>query len=289
MGSIKFLPTTIKLLITVLFIAILSSCSTHIIKKDGPPHFYVDETKIHNATPRPERLAKYGNMPSYRVFGKRYYVLKPNSYYYDEIGIASWYGTQFHARRTSSGEPYNMLAMTAAHKTLPLPTYVQVTNLINHRQIIVKVNDRGPFAPGRIIDLSYVAAKKLGITGHGTARVRVKAIDPYTYGRRRTLFAQKPYYPKTFQPVSKPYLYSPAKPLQALYVQVGAFHDQAKAKQLQSQLYAYLKTPVKIKSPTALEKLYRVQIGPFKDVTSADKMTTKLKNLGIKSNKKYGA
>src|SRR3990167_10024829 len=170
----------------LLFTALLLSSCTHVARQDGPPNFYVDETKIPNAVPKAEPLAKYGNMQSYRVFGKRYFTLKSNRNY-DEIGTASWYGTKFHAQRTSSGARYNMLAMTAAHKSLPLPTYVQVTNLTNGKKIIVKVNDRGPFEGNRIIDLSYVAAKKLGMLGHGTALVRVKSIDPLKYGRHFTI------------------------------------------------------------------------------------------------------
>src|SRR5437773_6629742 len=112
-----------KLLLIVCLMALLSSCSH--MKKDGPPNFYVDEKKIPNAVPKPEPLAKYGNYKSYVVFGKRYHTLN-SSKNYDEVGTASWYGTQFHAHKTSSGERYNMLGMTAAHKTLPLPTYVEV-------------------------------------------------------------------------------------------------------------------------------------------------------------------
>lgn len=164
---------------------LLSSCS-HFSRQDGPPNFYVDESRIPNPVPKPERLAKYGNMRSYVVFGKRYYVL-PTSKHYTATGTASWYGTKFHARRTSSGERYNMLGMTAAHKTLPLPTYCYVTNLKNHRTIIVKVNDRGPFSGRRLIDLSYVAAKKLGMLGRGTTPVRIKAIDPYEYARKKRI------------------------------------------------------------------------------------------------------
>lgn len=168
----------------VILTMLLSSCSSQIKRVDGPPHFYVDETKIPNARPKPEKLAKIGNKPSYIVFGKRYHVMR-SSKYYSAVGTASWYGTMFHKRKTSSGEPYNMLAMTAAHKSLPLPTYVEVTNLKNHRKVIVKVNDRGPFHSNRLIDLSYVAAKKLGMLGKGTALVKVKAIDPYAFGRHR--------------------------------------------------------------------------------------------------------
>lgn len=106
----------------------------------------------------------------------------PTSRGYRARGHASWYGTQFHGRKTSSGEPYNMFAMTAAHPTLPLPTYVRVTNLENGKMVVVKVNDHGPFHGNRLIDLSYVAAAKLGVLGKGTARVEVESIDPRDHG-----------------------------------------------------------------------------------------------------------
>ena len=133
--------------------------------------------------PKVESKSKYGNPKSYVVFGKRYYV-KDSAKGYVEQGIASWYGTKFHGRRTSSGETYDMYAMTAAHKTLPLPTYARVTNLENGRSVMVKVNDRGPFHQNRIIDLSYSAATRLGIVKTGTGRVEVEAIDPRNYVRQ---------------------------------------------------------------------------------------------------------
>jgi rare lipoprotein A len=136
-------------------VALLSGC-THAPSKDGPPNFYVDESKIPDAVPKLEALSRSGNMDHYSVFGRRYNVLR-TSKNYEEVGIASWYGTKFHSHHTSNGERYNMLAMTAAHKTLPLPTYVQVTNLKNNKKIIVKVNDRGPFEGNRLIDLSLFA------------------------------------------------------------------------------------------------------------------------------------
>lgn len=174
-------------IVAITLLLLLASCSH--VRRDGPPNFYVDETKVPNAVPKPEPLAKYGNMRAYDISGKRYHVMK-SSKNYSATGIASWYGTMFHSRKTSSGERYDMLGMTAAHTTLPLPTYVRVTNLKNHREVIVKVNDRGPFKSNRIIDLSYVAAKKLGMLGRGTAHVRVTAIDPYTYGRK-PIYAKK--------------------------------------------------------------------------------------------------
>lgn len=127
----------------------------------------------------PESLTKsnIGNPASYEEFGQRYEVLE-SSEGFSEKGIASWYGSDFHGRNTSSGESYDMYQMTAAHKTLPLPTYVSVNNLDNGRTLIVKVNDRGPFIEGRVIDLSYAAAYRLGVTGPGTANVEITALDP---------------------------------------------------------------------------------------------------------------
>ncbi len=132
---------------------------------------------VPDAVPRVEPLSHYGNPPYYEVFGKRYYVLS-SSVAYVERGVASWYGPGFHQVLTSTREPYDMYAMTAAHKTLPLPAYVRVTNLQNGRSIVVRVNDRGPFVGNRIIDLSYTAAAKLDMLRNGTAMVEVRAIDP---------------------------------------------------------------------------------------------------------------
>lgn len=158
---------------------ILGACS-HIQapEKDGPPLNPKKVDHIPNAQPKPEPLSRYGNPNSYEVFGKTYHVLKKVQHGHTQTGMASWYGTKFQGKRTSSGEPYDLYAMTAAHKHLPLPTYVSVKNLKNNREIVVKVNDRGPFVDDRIIDLSYAAAQKLGIFEVGTAPVCVTVIDP---------------------------------------------------------------------------------------------------------------
>ncbi len=132
---------------------------------------------IPDAVPKVEPRSRSGNPPFYEVFGQRYYVLS-SSVGYIERGVASWYGPGFHKVRTSTGEPYDMYAMTAAHKTLPLPAYVRVTNLQNGRSVVVRVNDRGPFVDNRIIDLSYSAALKLDVVRNGTAFVEVRSIDP---------------------------------------------------------------------------------------------------------------
>src|SRR5690606_1564316 len=156
-------------------ILLLAACASN---PDGaPPPGSLDLDDIEEVAPRLEPRSRFGNPDSYTVFGKTYHVMDSATGYH-ERGIASWYGTKFHGRRTSSGEDYDMYKMTAAHKTLPLPTYVRVTNLDNGKSAIVRVNDRGPFHDNRIIDLSYAAAIKLGVNKTGTAHVDVVAIDP---------------------------------------------------------------------------------------------------------------
>ena len=175
-----------KISVCLLCLIILNGCG--VVKRhgkpDGPPKYIPDLSRVHNAVPKAEPLSRYGNRfgkggksNSYVTFGRRYSVLS-TSRGYKQRGGASWYGTKFHGRRTSSGEPYDMFAMTGAHRTLPLPTYARVTNLSNHKSIIIKINDRGPFHSDRILDLSYVAASKLGVLGNGTAQVEVESIDP---------------------------------------------------------------------------------------------------------------
>lgn len=259
-------------LIIILQITLITSCS-HVIK-DGPPNYFVDETKVPNAIPKAEPLAKYGNMPFYRVSGKRYYTLK-SSKNYDEIGTASWYGVKFHHQRTSSGEWYNMLGMTAAHKTLPLPTYVEVTNLKNHRKVIVKVNDRGPFATNRIIDLSYVAAKKLGMIGPGTTHVRVRAINPKATNQSlaNNTESNTSFFKNWFSSND------------AVYLQVGAFRERANALRLKHRLASILKAPIDISNLNERYSLYQVRVGPIYDVATAEKISHKLRRLGIKSNR----
>ena len=173
----QLLSKSVLLFVTLL----LGGCggTAFIEERDSGPTEHRDLSQVQNAVPRSEPRSRYGNPDSYEVFGKRYYVMD-SSKGFSERGIASWYGTKFHGRRTSSGERYDMYAMTAAHKSLPLPTYVRVRNLKNQRSIIVKVNDRGPFHNNRIIDLSYAAAHKLGIAGAGTGLVEIAALDPST-------------------------------------------------------------------------------------------------------------
>jgi rare lipoprotein A len=244
---------------------LLTACGSFV--HDSAPDRYVDHTRVKNAVPIVESPSKYGNPKSYVVQGKRYRLLKSASNF-KQRGIASWYGTKFHGERTSSGELYDMYAMTAAHKTLPIPVFVEVTNLDNHRKIIVRVNDRGPFVDGRIIDLSYVAAKKLGIDGEGTGRVEIRTIDP----RKKKIAAQ----PTTSKNISV------AGSSGQLYLQVGAFTDHTNATQLLSRLVAATNENVLInRKSTGDHDVYRVRIGPLNSESEANLLSRRLGPLGI--------
>ncbi len=281
----------IRYIVLITILLLLNACST--TRRDGPPPYPVDVSKISDAVPKVEPRSKYGNLASYRVFGKKYYVM-PSSKNYEEQGVASWYGTKFHAQRTSNGERYNMLAMTAAHKSLPLPTYVQVTNLRNGKKVIVRVNDRGPFESNRLIDLSYVAAKKLGMLGHGTTYVDVKAIDPTRYDKNTY---DKPTVTNDFYlasdgvraklPAATPDTAHYAKntahhnPRSAVYLQVGAFKNKVFAEHMKTRVGRMVSSPIKVTQLAHHGKLYHVQIGPIKDVATAKHITKQLKAAGL--------
>ncbi len=239
---------------------------------DSAPTRRLDPNSIADATPRIEPKSRYGNPASYVVLGQRYHTL-PSSQGYVERGIASWYGTKFHGRSTSSGESYDMYAMTAAHKSLPLPTYVQVTNLRNGRTAVVKVNDRGPFHDNRLIDLSYAAATKLGILGEGTGLVEVRALDPGTVPTETRQTAAAPANPVL--PVSHP-----GAP--GLFIQVGAFSSRYNATQLSQRLTHSLGEKVRIQQiDNRGQALFRVQIGPLASVEQVDSLSLDLPRLGI--------
>ncbi len=227
---------------------------------------------VPDAVPRVEARSRSGNPPFYGVFGKRYYVM-PSSVGYVERGVASWYGPGFHEVRTSAGEPYDMYAMTAAHKTLPLPAYVRVINLQNGRSIVVRVNDRGPFVGNRIIDLSYTAAAKLDMLRNGTAIVEVRAIDPTAPEPYAGVAAALP------APVP-----SAAAPIitSTLYIQAGAFADPANAARLAAKLSGagYGNVFVR-KDELAGRKMYRVRIGPIPDVPEFDRVVAALEHVGV--------
>jgi rare lipoprotein A len=255
-----------------------TGCSSHkvIEPSDNAPANPRDISGIPNAVPRAEPRSRYGNPESYVVYGERYYTL-PSSKGYRERGLASWYGTKFHGKRTSSGEPYDMYAMTAAHKTLPLPTYVEVTNLDNGRSVILKVNDRGPFHDDRIIDLSYSAAGKLGILDNGTGRVEVRAIDPLGSDQAQG---------------DEPVLVQadiPAMPADSqLFLQVGAFQDRDNAERLRKNIQAQNLGTVRIvEAGTQRGTFYKVQVGPLNDTGEADRVAQALRPLGVNEARFY--
>jgi rare lipoprotein A len=263
------LPSFIAVIAAVVLIGMLfSGCGSRIAREpgDSAPQGPVDISRIPDAVPRDEPLSRYGNPTSYVVMGHRYYTL-PSRNGYVERGIASWYGTKFHGRRTSSGDPYDLYQMTAAHKTLPLPTYARVTNLQNGRTIVVKINDRGPFHPNRIIDLSYVAAAKLGILGEGTGLVEVEAIDPSA--------------PKATMQAAR----EPAAPRTAsLFLQVGAFRNKDNATRLGSKLQNAKIGDIHImEAANTAGPIYRVRIGPLDSVDEADRISSNLVSQGFAS------
>jgi rare lipoprotein A len=275
-------------------------------------------TSVPDAVPRTEPRSRNGNPPFYDVFGKRYFVLS-SSVGYVERGVASWYGPGFHKVRTSIGEPYDMYGMTAAHKTLPLPAYVRVTNLQNGRSVVVRVNDRGPFVGNRIIDLSYTAASKLDMLRNGTAMVEVRSLDApptlnaATSNAQATLnaattpnaAAATPNAPATtnaaapvdapvtaagFAPAATPQADSPSGTVSfvavpapgSLFIQAGAFSDPKNAERLVERLRggAYGKVFVR-DNEIAGRRMYRVRIGPVPDVAEFDRIVAALERVGI--------
>ena len=256
--------------------AALSACGGGKLTRDGAPSGSVRIPDLpDDAVPRPEPRSKYGNGPVYEVLGKRYSVM-PSSTGYQERGVASWYGTKFHGNLTSSREPYDMYSMTAAHKTLPLPTYVRVRNLSNNKSVVVRVNDRGPFVHNRIIDLSYAAALKLDMIRDGTSLVEITAIDFGEPGRDRPVRRSQPAVPAPM-PATEP---EPA--VSRLYAQVGAFGDRGNAeRRLQTLVDAGIRGGFIHEESAASGMLYRVRIGPVVDVLQYDLLVEELENIGI--------
>ena len=258
--------------------------------KDGAPWWDVDVSRIPDATPT-LHTGPYKANP-YTVLGKTYFPLQESKTYVAS-GTASWYGTKFHGQNTANGEVYDLYGMSAAHKTLPLPSYVRVTNLDNNKSVILRVNDRGPFYSDRIIDLSYAAAKKLGYAEIGTARVKVEGIDPQQWwaakGRPAPLMLNEPQVAQNSAPVitasagtieqwtpppqqhasdTVPVPMSAKKnasaPASGQYLQVGAFANPDAAELLRSKLSGMVSAPVFISSIVRNQQtLHRVRLGPI--------------------------
>ena len=263
-------------------IVLQAGCSTHPEKQDGPMDFpeQINPNAMPDAQPHPESPSRYGNPSHYDVNGKRYYV-QQSSKDFQQVGIASWYGKKFHGRKTSNGETYNMFAMTAAHKTLPLPSYVKVTNQRNGLTTVVRINDRGPFHSTRIIDLSYAAALKLDIADSGTAPVKIEAIDTSAKQNKQAPPRQD-INTKDDQDIRQ----TQAKqlPSHSRFVQLGVFAEINNAKQLQNKIMnSRLPTPKIISVNINNTDFYRVLIGPLKSDKHIQAINHKLNQMGIHS------
>lgn len=258
-------------LYALILCSLLAGCAGHEryqARKDAYPDGTRDVSQVPDAVPKVEPLAKRGNAPRYTVWGKQYAV-RSTARGYTETGNASFYATKFHGYETSSGEPYDMYSMSAAHRSLPLPSYAHVTNLDNGRSVIVRINDRGPFHEDRIIDLSYAAASRLGVTARGTGRVRVEGIDPS-------------------EPMSAPVAAVPsaAAPLHTMGVgparvlQVAALSSADNATSLRDTLAERLSLPVFV---TSQQGIYRVHVGPFNEDQRLEAARQTLQSAGYSS------
>ncbi|MBD8474504.1 septal ring lytic transglycosylase RlpA family protein [Pseudomonas sp. CFBP 8770] len=278
--------------------------------KDGAPWWDVDVSKIPDAVPT-LHTGPYKANP-YTVLGKTYFPIAESRQYL-ATGTASWYGTKFHGQNTANGEVYDLYGMSAAHKTLPLPSYVRVTNLDNSRSVVLRVNDRGPFYSDRIIDLSYAAAKKLGYAETGTARVRVEGIDPQEWWAQRgrpapLVLNQGPvvaqarpnitpsagtveqYTPPPQQhavatlPVQMDAKKNGSAQASGLYLQVGAFANPDAAELLRSKLSSMVSAPA-FTSQIAVNQqtFYRVRLGPINSQGEAQQIqdNVRMANLGV--------
>lgn len=254
---------TYRILCSLLLV--ISGCGVETMVRDGAPDTVPDNIMaLPDAVPRHENRTRAGNPDMYEVMGRRYHVLT-DSKGFRQRGIASWYGTKFHGKKTANGEIYDMFAMTAAHKTLPIPSYVKVTNLQNQRSVIVRINDRGPFHDNRIIDLSYAAAVKLGVQQAGTGFVELKTVEP-----------QSPQVEAKLTERAKTSLN------ERLYLQIGAFSNRFNARQLQQKVATLPMAAARLKvEPNQGDTLYKVQLGPVATVELADQINAKLAAMGV--------
>ncbi len=300
----------LRLLAPLTLVALLAACSTTPPPEDRPdrdadidygPEEAPDLSHVEEPTPRDEPRSRWGNPESYQVFGQTYHVME-EVIEFEQEGLASWYGKKFHGRRTSSGETYDMYAMTAAHKELPIPVYVRVTNLENDRTVVVRVNDRGPFAPGRIIDLSYAAADRLDMVDQGTARVRIETLSrtlPPEDGAVRqaaaeespapvqattepapasgTASAAAARMPGQIQPARMPGEVQP----DTWYLQAGAFSQRQNAENLKQRLASADLAPVALHTNGDGAAPYRVRLGPLDSRSAVERLSEQLRERGL--------
>lgn len=244
-----------------------SSSSRYSIDQDRAPSGTVDIASIPEVIPEPFTRTMAGNRSPYTVLGKTYHVMATEAGY-NERGVASWYGEKFHGHKTSNGEVFDMYKVSAAHKSLPIPSFLRVTNLDNNRSIVVRVNDRGPFHGDRIIDLSYAAALKLGYAERGTARVQLEAIIPSGIAADRSIAGSSSTHQESFRIASS----------EDQFLQVGAFADINSAREVSDKLRAMTNRPVFIKSISSVANgvLHRVRIGPVNDAGEIRRITQRV-------------
>lgn len=235
------------------------------IQQDRAPTRPLDPSRIREVVPRPETRTLAGNYSPYTVNGRTYRVMSSEEGY-QETGLASWYGEKFHGHRTSNGERFDMYQVSAAHRSLPIPSYLRVTNLRNGREVVVRVNDRGPFHSDRIIDLSYAAAWKLGFAEQGTARVRLEAIVPdgqdAPAGREPVILADTGTH----------------------ILQVGAYSERGSAERVRRQVASMTEHPIfirEVKSGDTRRVLHRVRIGPIPGGRELEKLSAAIENAGL--------
>jgi rare lipoprotein A len=286
MPSVNIKKKTLPLFSLLSFILILTACSNsrYQHKHDSIPTRFPNNAELKDAIPRAEAKSRGGNK-DYQVFGKSYQVLD-SAKNFEQTGQASWYGNKFHGHLTSNGEIYDMYAMSAAHKNLPLPTYLKVTNLANNKSVVVRVNDRGPFHQSRIIDLSYSAAYKLDMLKQGTAQVKISAITNFDSTitkpqHQKEAIKQQSIETSTLKATAvsmpKKSTSKPTKTLATPYIQVFATSKKALAenttkkqkKKYKQACHYYLHQGV-----------YRIQIGPIADITSLNQLLASLKSNG---------
>lgn len=265
----------------VLVALLLSACGSQPYRRGGPSMVPPNQDyaptsdeippeieKTPDAVPQQEPRSTSGNPKTYTVFGESYTVMD-SAAGFRQRGYASWYGKKFHGRKTASGERYDIYGMTAAHKNLPLPTYVRVTNLGNGKTTVVKVNDRGPFHSDRIIDLSYAAAAKLGIIGHGTAMVEIEAITSAD---------------DNLPPADSPETAAARPVARSGYLQVAAYVDPINAVALREELQQHGIGPVEIRiNDDQSPPVHRVVVGPFSDEAAAGEILNRLSQRSLKA------
>lgn len=283
--TFRILSHTLVFTMSIVFL-ILSGCKTHVpgtgtpkggyLSGDGPPEESINVDAIADAVPKAEAKSRYGNPETYSVHGKKFNVMKKSAGY-QEKGFASWYGKKWHGRRTSSGEKYDVAAMTGAHRTLPLPSYVRVTNLENGHKVVVKINDRGPFHGNRLIDLSYAAAAKLKLLAKGTAHVMVEALHPHQ--GPTTLLAKADTPATTGAPIVS---VAQNTTDEEKYLQFGSFSYKENALALVREIEGVTQKSPAVKSvQVGNQPYYQVKLGPIRKDTEVESLLQQIASAGL--------